>query len=58
MWNTLMAIENKIVAGEVDSLGGVMHLPLHWVLSGNSNGGVTIQSDQEGILNLKVFFSR
>ena len=31
MWNTLMAIENKIVTGEVDSLGGVMHLPLHWV---------------------------
>ena len=27
-------------------------------LSGNSNWGVTIQLDQEGILDLKVFFSR
>ena len=26
-------------------------------MSGNSNGGVTIQSDQEEILDLKVFFS-
>ena len=26
-------------------------------LSGNSNVGMTIQSDQEGILDLKVFFS-
>ena len=31
MWDNLMVIENKIVTGEVDSLGGVMHLPLHWV---------------------------
>lgn len=31
LWNILMMIENKIVTGEVDSFGGVMHLPLHWV---------------------------
>ena len=26
-----MVIENKIIMGQVDSFGGVMHLPLHWV---------------------------
>jgi hypothetical protein len=31
LWSTLLAIENKIVTGEVNSFGGVMHLPLHWV---------------------------
>jgi hypothetical protein len=31
LWDALMVIENKIIMGEVDSLGGVMHLPLHWV---------------------------
>jgi hypothetical protein len=31
LWNALMEIENKIVTGEVNSFGGVMHLPLHWV---------------------------
>ena len=31
LWNALMTIENRIVTGEVDSFGGVMHLPLHWV---------------------------
>jgi hypothetical protein len=31
LWDSLMKIENKIIMGEVDSLGGIMHLPLHWV---------------------------
>lgn len=31
LWTALMVIENKIVTGEADSFGGVMHLPLHWV---------------------------
>ena len=31
LWDALMVIENRIIMGEVDSLGGVMHLPLHWV---------------------------
>ena len=31
LWDTLMVIENKIIMGQVDSLGGVMHLSLHWV---------------------------
>lgn len=33
LWEALMEIENKIVSGKVDSLGGVMHLPasFHWV---------------------------
>ena len=31
LWNTLMVIENRIITEEIDSLGGVMHLPLHWV---------------------------
>ena len=31
LWRALMTIENKIVTGEVDSFGGIMHLPLHWV---------------------------
>jgi hypothetical protein len=31
LWDSLMKIENKIIMGEVDSVGGVMHLPLHWV---------------------------
>ena len=26
-----MVIENRIIMGEVDSLGGVMYLPQHWV---------------------------
>jgi hypothetical protein len=26
-----MKIENKIIIGEVDGFGGVMHLPSHWV---------------------------
>ena len=31
LWNSLMVIENKIIMGQVDSFGGIMHLPLHWV---------------------------
>lgn len=33
LWENLMVIENKIIMGEVDSVGGVIHLPLHshWV---------------------------
>jgi len=43
LWDNLMMIENKIVIGEVDSLGGVMHLPLHWV-------SVVINFQQQQIL--------
>ena len=31
LWDNLMVIENRIIMGEVNSLGGVMHLPEHWV---------------------------
>ena len=31
LWERLAEIENQIVQGEVDSVGGVYHLPLHWV---------------------------
>lgn len=31
LWDALKVIENRIILGEIDSLGGVMHLPLHWV---------------------------
>jgi hypothetical protein len=31
LWEHLALIENQIVKGEVDSIGGVYHLPLHWV---------------------------
>jgi hypothetical protein len=31
LWEALMAIENQIVTGKVDTFSGVMHLPLHWV---------------------------
>ena len=31
LWDSLMVIENKIIMGEADSFGGVMHLPSHWV---------------------------
>jgi hypothetical protein len=31
LWEHLAEIENRIVRGEVDSVGGVHHLPLHWV---------------------------
>jgi hypothetical protein len=30
-WESLMVIENRIIQGEIDSVGGVYHLPLHWV---------------------------
>lgn len=30
LWERLMEIENRIVKGEVDSVGGVYYLPLHW----------------------------
>jgi len=30
-WEHLMAIENQIAKGEVDSIGGVYYLPSHWV---------------------------
>jgi len=26
-----MVVENKIIKGEIDSFGGAMYLPLHWV---------------------------
>ena len=26
-----MEVENRIILGEVDTLGGVLYLPLHWV---------------------------
>ena len=31
LWEKLMIMENAIFRGEIDSLGGVLHLPLHWV---------------------------
>ena len=31
VWDNLLVIENSVIMGEVDSLGGVMHLPEHWV---------------------------
>ena len=31
LWERLMRIENQIIKGEVDSVCGVHHLPLHWV---------------------------
>ena len=31
LWDALIVTENRIIMGEVDSLSGVMHLPLHWV---------------------------
>jgi hypothetical protein len=31
LWESLMEIENSIIQGEIDSVGGVYHLPLHWV---------------------------
>jgi len=31
LWDNLMVVENKVIMGEVDSIGGVMHLPMHWV---------------------------
>jgi hypothetical protein len=31
LWDNLMVIENKIITGEVNSLGGIIHLPAHWV---------------------------
>lgn len=31
LWNELMGIENQIIQGEVDSVGGVYCFPLHWV---------------------------
>ena len=31
LWDQLMVDENRIITGEIDSLGGVMHLPEHWV---------------------------
>jgi hypothetical protein len=31
LWEKLAEIENQIVRGEVDSVGGVHHLPAHWV---------------------------
>ena len=31
LWERLAGIENRIVMGEVDSVGGVHYLPLHWV---------------------------
>ena len=31
LWDALMVIENRIIMGNVDSLGDVMDLPLHWV---------------------------
>ena len=43
LWDKLMEIENRIIMGEVDSLGGVMHLPLHWV-------SVVINFQQQQIL--------
>jgi hypothetical protein len=43
LWEALMEIENKIIIGEVDSLGGVMHLLLHWV-------SVVINFQQQQIL--------
>lgn len=30
LWEKLMIMENAIFRGEIDSLGGVLHLPLHW----------------------------
>ena len=30
-WDSLMIIENRIIMGEVDSFGGILHLPLHWM---------------------------
>ena len=32
LWEQLMRIENQIIEGKVDSVGGVYYLPLHWVL--------------------------
>ena len=43
LWDVLMVIENKIIMGEVDSLGGVLYLPLHWV-------SVVINFQQQQIL--------
>jgi hypothetical protein len=31
LWECLMRIENQIIEGKVDSVGGVYYLPLHWV---------------------------
>jgi hypothetical protein len=31
LWGHLMRIENQIIEGKVDSVGGVYYLPLHWV---------------------------
>ena len=31
LWDRLMVAENSTIKGEVDTLGGVMHLPEHWV---------------------------
>ena len=30
LWDNLMVVENKIITGEVDSFGGIIHLPMHW----------------------------
>ena len=31
LWDKLMAAENSIIKGEIHTLGGVIHLPEHWV---------------------------
>ena len=31
LWNQLMEIENSIIRGNIDSIGGVYYRPLHWV---------------------------
>ena len=33
LWDNLRVIENKIITGEVDSFGGIIHFPLHGCLS-------------------------
>ena len=30
-WENLMAIENRVIPGEVNSINGIIHLPEHWV---------------------------
>ncbi len=43
LWDMLKGVENRVVVGEVDSLGGAMHLPSHWV-------SVVINFQQQQIL--------
>jgi hypothetical protein len=31
LWENLKAVEDRVIVGEVDSIGGVMHLHKHWV---------------------------